>query len=198
MRKNLLSRPGVGLVMLGGVAQFASADPVLMGSATWIDGGVKHEYSLYSYSGMSWDAANTWTMSNLPDYYLASITSAAEESFVNTNVFGGQNGEYWLGGYQNPISTPVATANWVWVSGDAWSYSDWAGGEPNDYYGPGSEQYLGGNWGGLKQWNDEGALGNVSGFVVEKTVSVPEPSTVSLLALGLGCMAGFVGVRRKK
>jgi len=39
---------------------------------------------------------------------------------------------------------------------------------------------------------------SVRGLVVNTPVSVPEPGTLSLLGLGLGCLIGLAGIRRKK
>ena len=52
------------------------------------------------------------------------------------------------------------------MTGESWDYTNWATGEPNDAYGPGSEQHLLG-WDGGWTWNDEGNLNSVTGYVVE-------------------------------
>lgn len=71
--------------------------------------------------------------------YLATITSEAEYEFVTNNVPGFQF--TWLGGYQpNPNVPP--DQGWAWVTGEPWVYENWTTGEPNDFYGPGSEYYL--------------------------------------------------------
>jgi hypothetical protein len=120
---------------------------------------------------------------------LATITSLAEQSWLDSNLFGSLEGEYWIGGSQNPLGETVPTAGWEWVTSEAWSYTNWAAGEPNDAYGPGSEQHLGANFGGL-YWNDEGNLGNIAGYVAEKAEVIPEPGTMLLLSTGLIALAG--------
>ncbi|HOX01826.1 MAG TPA: hypothetical protein P5555_20695 [Candidatus Paceibacterota bacterium] len=60
---------------------------------------------------------------------------------------------------------------WQWITGENWDYTNWGTGEPNDASGLGSEQHLGVGWWPADwddpAWNDEGALGNIVGFVVE-------------------------------
>ena len=74
--------------------------------------------------------------------YLACINSAAENSFLVSTF----NVHAWIGAYQ-PSGSPEPSGNWSWVTGEAWSYSNWNAGEPNNVgtedYG---EFYVGGAW----------------------------------------------------
>lgn len=134
------------------------------------------------------------------DGYLATITSAEENDFVFTS-FGAYFWEAWLGGCQEPTSDPPA--EWRWMTGETWDYTNWASGEPNDAGGSDKECYLQ-MWGeGTTSpgfWNDD-ALdthpGNVSGYLVEygTTLPVPEPSSATLLIVGLGL--GALAFRRR-
>ena len=152
--------------------------------------GVGHNYHWYERvddpNGVTWpdarDAAALRTHLGNPGY-LATITSAEENSFIWTNV-ADQSNDAMIGGFQDPGVTP-ANFGWNWVTGEAWSYTNWRLGEPNDNAGPASEQYLEFQ----NTWNDgpEGHLQEA--YIVEY---VPEPATLSLLALG-----GLALIRRR-
>lgn len=60
--------------------------------------------------------------------HLVTISSAAEESFVET-ISGGS--DRWIG-LSRPSGSPVVDASFSWVTGEAFSFKAWASGEPND------------------------------------------------------------------
>lgn len=173
------------------VSLFLGALPGMSQAATWVDGdGLIHNYVLVDSYAITWNDAQAGAQAIGMGWDLATITSAAEQAFIDANVFGNLSGEYWIGGYQNPLTEPTATAGWSWVTGEAWNYTNWSAGEPNDNTGPASEQYLGANWNGW-YWNDEGALGNIAGYVAETVI--PEPSTIILFGAGL---VGLLGIKK--
>ncbi|MGQ9487370.1 MAG: PEP-CTERM sorting domain-containing protein [Armatimonadota bacterium] len=96
----------------------------------------------------------------------------------------------WLGGYQPPGELNP-NANWQWVTGEPWTYTNWYPGQPNDYLGPGSEQYLviytNGSWHDYPE-------GTRPSFVVELN---PVPDPASIAGLGVG-VAGLFLRRRKR
>lgn len=185
LKKNTIVSTLVGCIVWAGAA---SAAPVQW---TVGSGGNDHWYEAISAPGMTWTDAKA--AAEAAGGYLATITSGAENAFVFALVpqAGGFPDPYWLGGYQNPsLPEPPFNAGWQWVTGEAWSYTNWAGGEPNNA----SEDSLAFAFfqpSGV--WNDAPTsytgYGN-GGYVVE---SVPEPSALGLLLAGL---LGF-GLRRR-
>jgi hypothetical protein len=118
--------------------------------------------------GFSWEQANAAAQSVTylgARGHLATITTAAENQFLVSMFPEVVPGHYWLGGFQAAGVTDPA-AGWQWVTGEPWSYTNWAPGEPNDFLGPESEDKLGfhPDYGG--EWNDAQSPWP-SGFVIE-------------------------------
>lgn len=180
MKKKWSTWASIMLVVVAAVI----ADPVLVREWNWTDDtGKLHEYSVIEDVGCSWYTAGSDVTEG---WNLATVTSAKEQQSL---IFGlaELTGEYWLGGYQ--VEKGVAAEDdWAWVTGESWEYKNWAPGEPNDAYGNNTEQHMAvwSKWGTSDWlWNDEAHLPNISGYVVERTQSVPEPEPVVLFAIGL-------------
>ena len=64
--------------------------------------------------------------------HLVSLTSADEDTWVYTNLDGGD--ARWIGAYQDINSPEYSEPNggWGWVSGEAWSYTNWNGDGPDN------------------------------------------------------------------
>lgn len=142
-------------------------------------GGNGHSYEVVNVaSPIGWDAAKTQAESR--GGYLATLTSAAENDFVGTLVqANGRNA--FLGGFQIDPSAP-ANVGWAWVTGETWSYTNWAAGEPNDQGSP-SEWVL--EMWSNRLWNDVPNAGSGYAewaYVVEV---VPAPSAAIVMLLGL-------------
>jgi hypothetical protein len=204
MKMKCLLVIAVLLVLLGIVtAGTASAAPI-----QWASNGHWYEFIEYG-SALSWTEALADAVSK--GGYLATLTTAPEDSWVYTNVVvparAWHTGEYgpWLGGYQLPGS-PEPAGGWTWVNGDgAFSYANWNGGEPNNS-GSGENvmhMFMPVSTGG---WNDvpDNEQYSFNSYVLEKNPAgpgpdpvVPEPMSLLLGIMGLSSVAGFRKLRRK-
>ena len=127
-------------------------------------------------------------------YHLATITSREEQRTLQ-KLLRGLRGEFWIGGYQD------GSDKWHWVTDERWRYTNWAKGEPNDYYGHDSEQHL-----AIWKWNDEGNKGNISGFIVERGIKphngndvvTPIPGAAWLMGSGMAVLAGLRYAKRRR
>jgi hypothetical protein len=100
--------------------------------------------------------------------HLATINSQAENDFITANfpeVLGTQTVEYWIGAFQ-PADSPEPGGNWQWVTGEAFGFPHWAGGEPNNAGGnEDAAHFYAGD--GTGRWNDRPATDSMAGYVVE-------------------------------
>lgn len=116
--------------------------------------------------------------------HLATITSAAETAFIVEhlptaieNADGVFEGGAYIGAHQPGGGDGTADGGWEWVTGEAWSYTNWSSGEPNNSCGPNCGEDYAHFWHSGPQptpeesfvwdghWNDVTNL--VKGFVVE-------------------------------
>jgi hypothetical protein len=101
--------------------------------------------------------------------HLATITSADERQFVNTNVTGKSGLEaVWLGGFQDSKAPDYREPDggWRWVTGEPFQFTNWHAGEPNDSPHDSNALQLTVIWGG--EWDDRLATeARLPGYVVE-------------------------------
>lgn len=146
----------------------------------WITNG--HYYEVVS-SPLAWEsarsAAESMSWLGVPGHLVA-VTSLEENLFL-TQTFGAKLEGAWLGGFQ-PVGSPEPGGGWQWITGEAFDYTGWFPGEPNNI---GNENVIiyahdPQAWG--KPWNDtDGSIAQLA-YVVE--YPVPAPATVLLLAAG--------------
>ena len=103
-----------------------------------------HYYQAISAPNISWSSAEnaaslmTFTSGSITyNGHLAIITTAAEDCFIEklraqSYIDNGGKPEYWVGGIQEPQTTPNALANWNWIIQEAPfdNYTNWQDGEP--------------------------------------------------------------------
>lgn len=150
--------------------------------ATWFTYS-GHEYSIT-------DSYGSWTsMEAQAEGYgatLAIIDSAAEESFINS-TFG--TSQWWIGFTDQDVE-----GSFEWIDGSPVTYTNWAGGEPNN---AGGEDYTVMNWSGVA-WNDLPDWVERWG-IMERDLGhpVPEVHTFGTL-LGAALIGANVLKRRRK
>ena len=167
--------------------------PVL-GAVPVLDGVTGHLYDAVTpVGGINWRdarAAAEALSSGGCHGYLASITSAEENSFILSEfpvvvpIIG--NG-YWIGGYQDPGTTP-ADAGWMWVSGEPFVYADWADDVPDDGGVHNDEDAVrffavSGGFVPVVKWNDFNQTETAPGYVVEFDGVCTEESVLDILIL---------------
>ena len=172
----------VGLLSIGW-SQVAFAVPIQW---TIESGGNGHWYDAFGQGvngipgGYFWDDAKVDAEAR--GGYLATMTSSEEWSFLKSN-YGAIGVPYnmgWLGAYQSDPSGPN-TESWAWVTGEAWSFTAWSGGEPN---GGNSENHLVTWFFDGNGWNDH-YDNDFFYFIEYDTNPIPEPTTALLVGVGL-------------
>ena len=107
-----------------------------------------HYYYIYNVPEITtWEQAQEYCRSK--NGYLATLTTREENSFAYSMLSGFNVTGAYFGLYDSGYN------DWKWVNNEAFSYSNWADGEPNSYsepYGMFYEQYV-------ETWND-GDFGN--------------------------------------
>ncbi len=109
-------------------------------------GGNGHWYEAIDVGeGISWTEANVQAVAK--GGYLTTLTSEIENQWVFDNIagdparwvvdgFGFHTGPF-IGGFQDTESPSYSepAGGWTWVTGEPWSYTNWAPGQPNNALG---------------------------------------------------------------
>jgi len=160
---------GAGTLVKGYVIEFGLAE------VRWPGNG--HLYrAVYVPSGITWDQANTAAIA--AGGYLATCRSADENQLVfsltdaaqfwyenpSTSWYRGT----WLGGYQ-PKGSAEPLGGWRWVTEEAWDYTNWLPGQPNNRLGVEDQLDYGVPLGQARApvWQDQESTVLLRGFVIE-------------------------------
>jgi hypothetical protein len=137
--------------------------------------------------------------------HLVTITSAEENAFLVANFLSEVNAGAFIGLSQAP-GFATEDAGWQWVTGEAYVFTNWNGGEPNDggdidNVESGLEDFGHFFFSAAGLWNDlpspfTSALPFIVEYEPDPNGTVPEPSTLTLLGLGVAAAWGWS--RRKR
>ncbi len=184
-----------GTVLIIAVSS-ATADPIQWDTAS---GGNGNWYELVLQPGLTWEEANSAANTLGGGWHLATVTSAMENDFldsllnpgppsfeascITSSLVGKVCEGIWLGGF----SSSNSANDWQWVTGEAFSFSDWGPFEP---FGNGDRLEIAEfrDRGEFIAWNDvPGSRTRTMGYIVEREASLPvsEPYTILLMIVGL-------------
>jgi len=179
---------GAAVLLTISVAVPAAAQPV-----RWSGNG--HRYERVDDDTLTWEQARQAAVAR--GGYLVTITSKEENEFLST-TWGSSLLSHWTGGLQPPGS-PEPGGGWTWVTGEAFVYSNWDGGEPNNDGGAENRIELSSNTtGDGNAWNDVPDDVTRDGYVIEwDEASVPLLGTWGIGALlALIAAAGLITLRQ--
>ncbi len=102
--------------------------------------------------------------------HLATSTSAEKNTFLSTLT----TDTAWLGG-----TDEAEEGVWQWVTGEEWSYTNWASGEPSNYGSGKAQHYLVTNHSSTGLW-DDAEYTTTRGYICEWDYDIREPRTLTL------------------
>jgi hypothetical protein len=121
---------------------------------------------------------------------LATSTSQGENDFILNTILPVAYYGFWMGGLQ-PSGESSPGDGWAWISGEAWSFTNWDNGEPNNAVPTEDFLQIYSNWVGEPlparrlpgTWNDNPSASRFSAGYVIEYAAVPEPSAAVLFIL---------------
>lgn len=153
-----------------------------------------HSYARWDQTGTWWDAHDAIEAYNATagtHAHLATFCEAVEENWVKAQF--GASEYFWIG--FTDCDHYSVEGEWVWVTGEPVTYTNWYGNEPNNQ---GDEDYAAMNWHG--GWNDAkgtavlGAIFEIDAAPGAMVDESPERGAWFLLV----CAAGLGGALRAR
>ncbi len=144
MRKRMLGLVAIAAMLAAFIVLPVSAEVSIPEGVSEFNG---HYYYVCD-DGMTWDEA--YEICKEMGGYLATVTSAEEEAFIESLIESGTQYFYWLGG-----TDEAEEGIWTWITGETWDYDNWLSKQPDNYSETDgvSENYLCINK-EKKRWND--------------------------------------------
>jgi hypothetical protein len=134
-------------------AQTLSTDMLIPPEATLYNGN----YYLMVEDSLSWEDSEA--ACEAMGGHLAVITDADEEQYIESLIQSGERYFYWLGG-----TDEEKEGVWVWITGEAWLYTNWKENEPTNESGvDGSSENCLAIERDAEAWNDIQNVGDQSG-----------------------------------
>lgn len=159
-----------------------------------------HYYELVNHgSDLNWTSANANAnaMSHLSrPGHLVTLTSAAEQNFIDTYIRPDMGDHAWIGLFQPP-GTSEPYGGWQWVTGEPVSYTHWNAGEPNNAPSYGDEDWTM-LYSSTGLWNDYWNKSDIPLYIVEYDAP-PAPAVPVPLAgvMGVALLAGLIRRRSR-
>lgn len=184
-----LSRPFLAIALA--TASFAA--PVQWTTAS---GGNGNFYDVITNNDLTWDAARQAAID--AGGYLVTITSSQENNFVLSLLQNSFRFAAFIG-----ATDAAVEGTFRWTSGpeagNALTYTNWLSGFPNGGTAANGTE-MRGNPGQLGLWRDVATTGYTSAYIIEFNAApgggssgggggaVPEPSTMAIMAGGIGAL----------
>lgn len=173
------SKPLLALISVMSVSITSALIPSTANAAVSDLGSVAtfsgHSYKVFA-GNMSWSEAESYCRGL--GGHLATITSQAEMDFIRQLNGLKKNYNYWLGG-----SDAEKEGEWKWVTGEAWTYTFWGSGQPDNsqLYSGVTENYLQACYDWDMKWNDSAIIQDSTascGFICEWDYNVAGISAI--------------------
>jgi len=197
-KPNTVLTIAVGGILLSAVSAFSQTE---IASTTYLG----DTYELWQSSGIAWSQAEANAVGL--GGTLAVLTTPTQTTDVYGNLIGngffqaggGAGAEAWLGATPAVPNSDGGTTdpnNWAWVTGATWTSFDAANFDPGEPNGDNTSA-LGINLDGFAEWNDEGNLGEIGGYIVEIPITSSVPDGGLTMAMLGTAISGLAFLRRK-
>lgn len=158
-----------------------------VGATSWLSPTETYQFVQGVFT---WDEARN--DAQIKGGYLATITSLAEWTDIESQLGADSSKCVWIGGFQ-PEGSPEPDVNWQWVTGEPFIYTNWEPGEPSNSSATPENSLFMSVPGRVKgQWNDGTVVdtgGLLQGYILEIGSIFLSSSSISALESALQYLA---------